>query len=45
MATDEEPKGTVKASLAFLSRMVKGWGWMFLERMEVGGYTVVLVVG
>jgi hypothetical protein len=28
-----------------LSRMVKGWGWMFLERMEVGGYTVVLVVG
>jgi hypothetical protein len=42
-ATDEEPKGTVKASLAFLSRM-EGGG-MFLERMEVGGYTVVLVVG
>jgi hypothetical protein len=40
-ATDEEAKGTVKASLAFLSR--RGLG-VLLERMEVGGYAVVMVV-
>jgi hypothetical protein len=48
-ATDEGPKGSVKASLALLSRRrgmcVGVGGGVFLERMKVGGYTVVMAVG